>query len=571
MSNPSFENIDQWFFEYSEGNLSIAQESDFLDFLQENPELIGELKAWKLSKIRQNKETIVIPGLIKRNPLMTSKVLIPVSTVLILLLGGLSFMYFNPKEQYTSDYIYTETLKPHQLNLLKRNNLNINEENNNINITTNYSHSHTTTNETHELNTTLTHYQEDGKSHTTHYANRYTLSNFETQADGDESRLNGDFQTPFVGGNYLKYQSEDLHDVLAFLPTYEDEESISESNMNELTERAENTQSSSSTKSSSKSFFAVASNKIKRMLNQPTALRNTKSPHYHTPMMTGFKPNFGMVGSSYGNRLETTSRVQWLNKTNSQIQNTISWDGYLYALKGGVGIDLNFDTYNTGAINNYHVGLTYSPKFSLSKNISFEPALRFKMGMIDIQKPENLIGTRIEFNRHNVLPFFENDIETTGRKLWYKDIGLGFMLNTKAFYVGFNADNLAQHENNFYSSDLSKKYKEKIHYTAIMGTEYQSLTKDISVNAYALFQSYGSLDELWLGANMQYKWFHFGGGISTKADFGASVAFNIKRVTIHYNIDYTKSLLLDRKGLSHQVSMKIMLKPHRQNTKFLSF
>src|SRR5690554_1735269 len=51
MSRPSFENIDQWLFEYTEGNLSPVQESQLMDFISLHPELMSELKSWQQAKV----------------------------------------------------------------------------------------------------------------------------------------------------------------------------------------------------------------------------------------------------------------------------------------------------------------------------------------------------------------------------------------------------------------------------------------------------------------------------------------------------------------------------------------
>lgn len=306
------------------------------------------------------------------------------------------------------------------------------------------------------------------------------------------------------------------------------------------------------------------------MVNQPTALRNTKQPHYQTPMMTGFSANPAMVGTALGNRIQATSRLQWANQPNEQLMNTLSWDGYVYSLRGGIGIDLNYDGYNINSLDKYSVGLTYSPKFSINKNLSFEPAFRFKMGVVNIDQSSSLVGSQIEMNRNNITPLFVNESQLDASQMWYRDFGLGFMLNTKWFYAGFNADNLGRHNNNFYSSDLTKNHRENIYYTAVIGTEYEAITRDMSVNVYGLFQNYGDLKEFWLGSNFQYRWIQVGVGINTKADVGASIGFMFKRVTFHYNVDYTESRLLNSKYLSHQISLGILLKPSKLTAKYLN-
>ena len=51
MSEPSFYNIDRWFFEYVEGNLSPSQEAQLEAFILNHPELELDLDAWKSATI----------------------------------------------------------------------------------------------------------------------------------------------------------------------------------------------------------------------------------------------------------------------------------------------------------------------------------------------------------------------------------------------------------------------------------------------------------------------------------------------------------------------------------------
>jgi hypothetical protein len=51
MSNPSFENIDRWLFELTEGNLSPEQEAQLEAFLMQHPELDLERDMWDLAHV----------------------------------------------------------------------------------------------------------------------------------------------------------------------------------------------------------------------------------------------------------------------------------------------------------------------------------------------------------------------------------------------------------------------------------------------------------------------------------------------------------------------------------------
>ena len=72
MSGPSFSNIDRWFFEYVEGNLSPEQEAQLEAFILNHPELELDLDAWKSATIEPtyfefpNQNTILQPEKKKR-------------------------------------------------------------------------------------------------------------------------------------------------------------------------------------------------------------------------------------------------------------------------------------------------------------------------------------------------------------------------------------------------------------------------------------------------------------------------------------------------------------------------
>ena len=567
MSNPSFENIDQWLFEYTEGNLSIQQESQLLDFISVNPELLQELKAWKSAKATPL--TTHVPStaaLVKPAFLLQRPTLLVSIGIIALLLGWLGISYIPVSKQYTQSNIDTEIINVNIVNegTFTRGTIASNQDKTNNAVNTSQK------NIEYQPLAKVTESLNQQKSKIPYNESNSTSINKEiaiksTEGENNKNDLStNDYSELHDIQNQFQSKTEDLDDIIAYLNrdqfTHQDinsEEKI-------IVSRA------SVSSSTFKNSLNLMMRKIRRMVNQPTALRNTKDPYYHAPMMTGFAANPAMVGTAPGNRIQATSRIQWLNKPNAQLMNTLSWDGYVYSLRGGIGIDLNYDGYNINSLDNYSVGLTYSPKFSINKDLSFEPALRFKMGVVNIDQSSSLIGSQIEMNRSNITPLFVNETQLDASQMWYRDFGLGFMFNTKWFYAGFNADNLGRHNNNFYSSDLTKPHRDNVYYTAVIGTEYEAITRDMSISAYGLFQNYGDLKEIWLGANFQYRWMQFGAGVNTKADFGGSVGLVFNRVTFHYNVDYTESRLLNKKYLSHQVSLGILLKPSRLTAKYMN-
>jgi hypothetical protein len=209
------------------------------------------------------------------------------------------------------------------------------------------------------------------------------------------------------------------------------------------------------------------------------------------------------------------------------------------------------------------MGLVYSPKFSINKNVSFEPAVRFKMGSMDLDAQSAVVGSFAELNRGNLIPVFVGDNQPTGSRLWYRDVGVGALINTKWFYAGVNLDNIGRHYNNFYSSDISGDFRAATHFSAIAGTEYKALNRELVLSTYIYYQKLNELNELWLGANVRWKMVLMGAAVSTNFDYAGSLGLQFDRFSMHYNVDMLRSSLADKQMVSHQVSVRMLLKPNR--------
>ncbi|PWH85772.1 type IX secretion system membrane protein PorP/SprF [Brumimicrobium oceani] len=585
MSVPNFENIDRWLFEYTEGNLSADQEAQLLDFLELHPELMPELKAWKSAKVAAPvHEAIATQHLIKATPLLLRPYSLVSLVFISLLLTWFGIEMIPETPLYSKAHIDTGIIDAG------------NEESDEFDQFLSMSEQRTThkkddliKTERAKLENSLT--TQESNQNKVHKAKTIKASPIKVSNSGvdaeiqklkEEALQNELFSKLTMNENWedseqdfafqtghRNIQSGDLNKISDYLNGKDQDEIQTTVQENLANQRNNNSSSTSASQSTLAKSIKNTFRKIKRMADYPVALQKTKNPYFHAPMMTGYKANFAMVGTAPGNRIEATSRLHWMNESNSQLMNSLSWDGYAHAIRGGLGVDINYNNYQNNDLNNFSAALTYSPKLAISKKISFEPALRFKMGVINLDMAASSIGKTVELDRENIIPLFEGQQQVNGQQLWYRDIGLGFMINTDWFYIGFNADNIGRHNNNFYSADLSKEYKSDLHCTAVFGTEYASKTKELRLSGYGLYQKYGALEEFWLGSNFQYEWFQIGAAASSNLDLAASLGAVFKGLSFHYNIDYTKSRLLNKQVLSHQVTMRILLKPSRHVAKFL--
>jgi hypothetical protein len=330
------------------------------------------------------------------------------------------------------------------------------------------------------------------------------------------------------------------------------------------------TQTHSVYKESFSSKLRQAVRAVSRMMDNPLALKNLKDPHYHIPGMQPTEVNFGAVGTLLATRVQTMSRLQWAGQANQQLINSVSVDGYSYGIRGGIGLLVSHSLYANGGIQNIHSSFTYSPKFSVSRNVIVEPSFRFTMGNKIIDPTKIQTGSMIEMERLNPHQFYTVGQTPIGRSLWYRDLGLGISVNTRWFYASIQGDNLMRHTDNIYSSDLSDIRRSGQHFIATLGTDYESRREQFGVSPYLVYQQYETLKEAWLGINLRYHWITIGGAISSQFDPALSLGIKFNHFMLSYNADLTHSEVFGKQNLSHQLTIRILTKPSRIGQRLLN-
>jgi type IX secretion system PorP/SprF family membrane protein len=572
MSNPSFSNIDRWLFELMEGNLTPEQEAQLEAFLLMHPELDVDRDSWEMAKVDSN--TIVdFPDkqkLSKRRPIGLYMSLSFASMAGLIAIGLYSML-----GDFTQFSIQANLLSKNGLNdsTLKQTEFNKLQESNDL----------ASKNDESTMNS------EEGtiaQAQAMHSEMPLTYSGFSTTETGV-------LDVPNLG---LAFQSKGLDEVDEMTSIFESS-STHESPLNDSPKRtalktqkavplyiakketgiSRNTYNYINQKRFGASEYhlslsarvGIIGRRVQRMMDNPVALKNLNDPYYHVPGMQSNDINFAAVGSLLATRVQTVSRAQWLGKSNQQLMNQISVDGYSYAMRGGVGFQLNHNYYGNGSIENYHASFTYSPKFSISRQIVLEPAVRFKMGSKMLGNAIQT-GSMVEFDRMNAQQFYSAGQQPIGRMLWYRDLGLGLMVNTKWFYASVQQDNILRHYDNIYSQDFSDPRRAPKHLVASIGADFQSAKEKIMISPYLVYQKEDQLSEAWAGFNLKFYWLTVGGALSSNLEPAASVGLKFKHFMLQYNADLTNSQIYNSKNLSHQLTLRFLSKPSRVGQRLLN-
>ncbi len=556
MSNPSFENIDRWLFELTEGNLSPEQEAQLEAFLMQHPELDIERDMWDMAHVNishngyQNKKQLE-----KRRRILPY--IIGASAACV---GIISFIMFNNLTNNENQFLGS-----------RRNMHKIHSSNGKVNVK--YApvgvHNNkplkdkdTAAAEKNTMNVAMI-ANTNVSTYSDTVLRNNNLSNFNSASNetlfGMRDEALTDSRLPHLALNDLDLSLYSKH--IDFKRSKANPSVVQE----EKNKSFDLSFGNLGIKSKAKRFVKNIDNAMKN----PVALINLKDNWYQVPGLTPTDVNFATVGSILSTRIQTSTRLQWFGNDNQQFSNQIAVDAYAHELKGGIGFQMNHNFYGNGGIQNYNAALIYSPKIPFSANFVLEPSVRFKMGTKQLN-PENLGNiSQVEFDRFNAIDYYTNGSNPIGRTLWYRDVGAGLMVNTKWFYASFQADNLMQHYDNIYSAEIENPRKAPYHYMASFGGEYMSKKRTMSLSPYLVYQHFGNLEELWGGVNYRYKWLRLGAAVSSNMEPSASLGLRFNYFTLMYSADYTKSALLNKSLLSHQLTLRFNTKPCRIGQRIL--
>ncbi|MGB0915813.1 MAG: type IX secretion system membrane protein PorP/SprF, partial [Crocinitomicaceae bacterium] len=453
MSNPSFSNIDLWLFELAEGNLSPTQIEQLELFLLQHPEFDVDRDVWEMARINAAAPVFEEKEQMRRR--------VPVlwysfaGTAALFFLSAIALQFFN----YTSETRIEPQLA--EVNTQKINNqiakalVQLKQRSSNDSQRIVESSVEAKANSISVSQSGI-----DVNSTNVRQIASDVDNTFTDQSIKNTRKLNPKTTWSKVGA--LPLISMNLVDNAtsnSISPYYErsvfnEELDTTEVSLTENEKRSYG-MGYGDYEMTLKGRWNKFSRNIQRMMDNPVALKNYRDPHYHVPGMLPNDVNFSSTGALLTTRVQAISRLQWQNAENEQLLSQIAIDGYAYGMRGGVGVQINHGMYNDGAMNLASVALTYSPKISISKTISFEPAVRFKMGNKSFDKKRMSSVERVELDRGNVHDFYPEDETPIGNDLWYKDLGLGMMVNTEWFFIGAQVDNIFRYRDNIYSSDLS--------------------------------------------------------------------------------------------------------------------
>jgi type IX secretion system PorP/SprF family membrane protein len=565
------ENFDRWMFDYKEGNLSGAEKEAFERFLIQNPEFEVEADAWNNAFI-ENEEFIYphADALQKDRKVVAGWYGWSAAAIALILIGSTVFYFNNDSssevEGFSSSEIAGENQeKPistnsnqaeiakssiqlsHQLEEMRA--YNSGEVATSViqNIISNNPSNGFAGSQTGNPNRTRNNSTFDPNSNGSAVIAGNQSSNVSPSINTDEvSMTDPTANKVSMDQEIAKYETDDYKTKYADNPDGKELEfDVAKNDKYD----AKNWQNKV------KSIYR----KIEKMFDYPVGLTNLRDPEILIPGMNNpMAMNPGFAGGMLAPRFEMNYRNQWFGNDQNSQQLTMAFDSYIYEMRGGVGLIVNAKDYGYGEFNDVSVSMAYSPKISLGSNVLFEPAVRLTMGMMNGNGAKLAPDSQFELDRGRLLSTPAAQQMGGQRRLWYKDYGLGFVLNTEWFYAGFSADNLNRHFENVYNVEgYATPTSTPVMISAILGTDYDFKRKPMSFSPFVAYQQFGQRKEIWGGFNYRLNAFTIGGSISQNVDFTASVGMKFENFKLIYSYDHTKSTLNDTQIGSHNIGIRI--------------
>lgn len=573
MKFPTRENIDRWMFDYTEGNLSPEQETLLENYILNNPDLEVDLDAWQMASVSAD-ELVYI----EKEKSFKKRRLLPyfVGAFSALLVIWMLFWNYNQQQSNRqqqvaqSSSISNKTVKSSSVSSTNTNNSLLTASNNDeqslVNETTTFASLSTSIQSFNPSDLSVNALnQESTLNLGTNQANEVLEIVSLTKPNQVISNLiavsnqnNSQNQNSLLGLDRLKTNALnsfilDGYQVRAQdLVTFENSESVDAYGLSVNTPKI--------------------LSKIEKILSKDVAITNVPDHTYALPELSDVDVLFSNIGATSKARFYSVTRARWFgNEQQQKMSQQFSFDSYSRAAKSAFGLQANYDYFGNGVIQNWDVALLFSPKIALSRNITLEPAMRFKMGnkLLDQSKLTN--NSQVEFETGATQTFNFDENRAIGSRLLYRDLDAGLTINTSLFYIGFQSTNLLKHFNNIYTNiDSTSNTRASSTTSLVAGTQYISRNEKFVFSPYVYAQFRDQNKDLYAGFSMKLSKFMIGASYGNNQALTGLIGLSTNRFSLFGQTTLAHSNSLNTDVLTHQLTLRFNSSTSRKARRYIT-
>lgn len=272
--------------------------------------------------------------------------------------------------------------------------------------------------------------------------------------------------------------------------------------------------------------------------------------------------NPALAGSAICPRAVLNYRNQWPGIPATYITYAASYDQYVPALSGGVGIQAYHDRAGTGIINTNHVSGMYAYQVAIDRNISIKAGFQATYYQRSIAWDQLTFGDQIHSRYGFIYQTQETPINNNVNKL---DFATGFLAFTDKFFAGLSVHHLTQPDESFFKNTESRLPRKWTGHAGALIPLDKQRPKDGNISPNIIYQRQGEFNHLNLGLYVNKG--PITGGVWYR--WGDALIFLAGIYTETFRFGYSYDVTVSRLGTqtlgSHEISVTMMFPcPKRQ-------
>ena len=267
--------------------------------------------------------------------------------------------------------------------------------------------------------------------------------------------------------------------------------------------------------------------------------------------------NPAFAGVDFGPRFIVNYRNQWSGLNNAFTTYAASYDQYINALSGGIGILAVSDRQADGLLTSNSISGIYSYQINISSNFALRAAGQATYMQEKIRTDLLVFSENIDPSNGSIIPGVSTDLpDKTSKGLF--DVAGGLLFYSKKFYGGISAKHVTSPNESFVSSKQSAL---PVRTAANLGFEFHNRKNahtPVFFSPNALFVQQNSFKQLMVGAILGVGVFY--GGLSYRSAFqnADAVIFltGLKKGVFKFGYSYDAPVSgLKKSGGTHELAL----------------
>ncbi|MCX2743439.1 type IX secretion system membrane protein PorP/SprF [Mangrovivirga sp. M17] len=281
--------------------------------------------------------------------------------------------------------------------------------------------------------------------------------------------------------------------------------------------------------------------------------------------------NPAFTGSHHMGRIGVIYRSQWPSINATFESYSAYFDGYIEKYYSSVGLMIQRDREGLSGLTSTSINALYSYELYLNDNLVFRPGVDIGYVIRGVNFTELTFGD--QFDQNGFISQESAESLNTGNNVNYFDLGLGGLLYSSSFFVGFSAHHLTTPDQSILGDETSRlPIKMSVHGGYVLpfannrsGRE-RNITPTFQYKRQGNFQqldigTYATLEPLVLGV-----WYR---GLPIEGDGGINLTESIvglvglmpnENLRIGYSFDFTMSKVGLDAGGAHEITINYLFK-----------